>query len=149
MHLASVVIYWICTICMLLECFILFVKAVTPSGLEFPDEYSYLRSQEIVLFVLASLQLFVMSMGVAYRVQLSQNYAHKTIWALSAFVLSVLSFGINVKNLKVTRQLIIFIFAMIQACAAAAIYWTCYRLRKLVKDFHAEKNQRSVGTSVL
>jgi hypothetical protein len=40
---------------MLIECFILFIKAVTPEGLEFPDEYEYLRWQEILLFVIASL----------------------------------------------------------------------------------------------
>ena len=53
---------------MLLECFVLFIKVVTPEGLNFPDEYGFLRSQEIILFVIASLQLFVMSMGVVYRV---------------------------------------------------------------------------------
>ena len=70
-HSVSVFVYWCCTVCMLIECFVLFIKAVTPSGLEFPDEYEFLRSQEIVLFVVALLQLVVMSMGVAYRGQLA------------------------------------------------------------------------------
>ena len=54
-HQAGVIVYWVCTVSMLVECFILFVKAVTPSGLAVPDEYQYLKSQEIILFVLASL----------------------------------------------------------------------------------------------
>ena len=54
-HVRSVLVYWICTICMLIECFILFVIVVTPAVLRFPEEYEYLKGQEILLFVLACL----------------------------------------------------------------------------------------------
>ena len=54
-HVRSVLIYWICTICMLIECFILFVIVVTPAVLRFPEEYEFLKGQEIFLFVLACL----------------------------------------------------------------------------------------------
>ena len=134
---------------MLIECFVLFIKAVTPSGLDFPDEYDLLRSQEIILFVIASIQLFVMSMGVTYRVQLATNYTKKTVWALSAFLLSVAMFGISIKNVRVVRQLIIFLFATVQACSALAIYWTCYTLKKLVANFRERKESRSEAVSVL
>ena len=120
---------------MLLECFVLFIKVVTPEGLNFPDEYGFLRSQEIILFVIASLQLFVMSMGVVYRAQLAQNYSYKTLWALAAFVLSTVMFAMSIKNVRITRQLIIFIFSAVQACSAVVIYWTCYKLKRVLHDF--------------
>ena len=98
---------------MLVESFVLFVKAVTPSGLRFPDEYEFLRSQEIALFVIASLQLLVMSMGVAYRVRLATNFARKTAWALSAFILSLIMLGLSIKNVRVPRETVIFVLALL------------------------------------
>lgn len=46
-HSIGVIIYWICTISMMIEGFFLFIKAVTPEGLDFPKEYELLRVQEI------------------------------------------------------------------------------------------------------
>lgn len=136
----SVIIYWICTVSMLIECFILFIKAVTPSGLRFPDEYEFLRTQEIAQFIVASLQVFFMSMGIVYRVQLAQNNASKTAWAFAVFILSLVMLGLSVKNVKITRELIIFLFALVQAAAAMCIYCTCYRLMRLLSDFHGKKD---------
>ena len=67
-----------------------------------------------------------MSLGVAYRVQLAQNYRRKTLWALAAFLLSIAMLGLSIKNVKVPRELIIFLLALTQAFAAACIYLTCY-----------------------
>ena len=134
---------------MIIESFYLFVKAVTPSGLRFPDEYEYLRVQEIVQFVIASAQLLVMSMGVAYRVQLASNFAKKTAWALCAFLLSIVLLGLSFENVRIFRETVIFVLALLQAGAAVCIYVTCYKLKRLVHNFSAKKDQRSVGTSVL
>ncbi len=147
-HTAGVIIYWICTVSMLIECFILFIKAVTPSGLEFPDEYEFLRDQEIAQFIIASLQVFFMSMGIAYRVQLAQNNASKTAWAFSVFILSLVMLGISLNNVKITRELIIFLFATLQAGAALCIYGTCFRLMRLLNEFHRKRDQR-INSSVL
>ena len=54
-HVRSVLVYWVCTIAMLIECFILFIIVVTPAVLKFPEEFEYLRVQEITLFILACL----------------------------------------------------------------------------------------------
>ena len=54
-HVRSVLLYWICTIAMLIECFVLFVIVVTPAVLKFPEEYEFLKAQEIALFLLALL----------------------------------------------------------------------------------------------
>ena len=40
---------------MMIEGFFLFIKAVTPEGLDFPKEYELLRIQEICQFIIASL----------------------------------------------------------------------------------------------
>jgi hypothetical protein len=57
------------------------------------------------------------------------------VWALSAFVLSLCMLGLSIKNLRIPRELIIFLFALVQAGAAIFIYGTCYTLRRLLQDF--------------
>ncbi len=105
--------YWICTICMLIECFVLFVIVVTPAVLRFPEEYEFLKGQEIFLFILAVLQLIVMSLGVYMRKTLANNDTKKTLWAATIFVLSFITLAISWKNIGMLRELTVFIMALI------------------------------------
>ena len=52
-HTVAVILYWICTIAMLIESFYLFLKAVSPKGLRFPARHHLLRAQEIAEFIVA------------------------------------------------------------------------------------------------
>ena len=142
-HTISVSLYWVCTVVVLVESFVLFIKAVTPAGLRFPDQHKDLRGQEIAQFVIAVLQLFCMSMGIVYRVKLSQRHSRKSAWVSAVFILSLVMLGISVDNVTIPRNLVIFLFALVQASAAVCIFLTCHKLRKLVRAFHRKKVVRA------
>ena len=54
-----------------------------------------------------------MSLGVAYRGSLAQNFNKKTLWALSVFVLSVVMLAITLENVRIAREFIIFLFSLL------------------------------------
>ena len=86
---------------------------ITPAVLNFPEEYEYLKVQEIVLFVFAILQLIAMSLGVMLRTTLAKDNTKKTLWAATVFGLSVATLIVSIKNIGLFRQLLIFIMAFI------------------------------------
>lgn len=102
-HSLGVIVYWVCTVSMLIESFVLFIEAVAPSGLNFRHKNEHFKSQEIAEFILACCQLVCMSLGIAYRVQLAQRHSRKTIWAFTAFMLSLLMLGLSINDIKAPR----------------------------------------------
>jgi len=71
-HTVCVIVYWLCTIAMLIECLYLFIKAVSPKWeIRFPKRHHWLKEQEIAEFVVAFFQLICMSMGIVFRSELA------------------------------------------------------------------------------